>query len=93
MTKQELVEKVSLSTDLKTGTNAEASRVVELIIKTITDELVAGNDVNISGLCKFTVAEQAAKTGKVPGTDKTYTSPAKRVVRIKATKPLADAVL
>ena len=91
--KQDLVKKVALSNDLANGTDAEASRIIELVIETITDELASGNDVNISGLCKFAISEQAAKTGKVPGTDKTYSSPAKKVVKIKAVKHLRDAVL
>lgn len=93
MNKAELVEVVSHSTDLANSTKAEASRIVELIIETIKSELKKGNVVDVSGLCKFSTATQAAKTGTVPGTTKTYSTPAKTVVKIKASKPLKDAVL
>ncbi len=91
MTKAELIEKVSFSTDLANSSKAEAGRIVELIISTIKSELQAGNSVDISGLCKFTVAKQAERSGTVNGVD--YVSPAKNVVRIKPSKPLSDSVL
>jgi len=93
MTKKELIDQIAFSTDIVDGTKAGAGRVLDLIVGTINSELAQGNEVDISGLCKFTVATQKAKTGKVPGTDKTYSSPAKRVVKIKPSKALRDRVL
>ncbi len=93
MTKAELIEVVSHSTDLANSSKAEAGRIVELIISTIKTELQAGNSVDISGLCKFTIAKQAERSGTIPGTTKQYVSPAKNVVRIKPSKPLSDSVL
>jgi len=40
----------------------------------------------------FSTAEVAAKTGKVPGTDKTYSKPAHTAPKFKFGKTLKDAV-
>ena len=93
MTKKELIDQISFSTDIVDGTKAGAGRVLDLIIGVINSELAQGGNVDISGLCNFTTTMQPAKTGKVPGTDKIYNSPAKRVVKIKPSKALKDRVL
>lgn len=94
-TKQDLIDQIAFSTDIVGGTKAGASRVLDLIIGTINSELAQGNSVDVSGLCKFTVATQAAKHGTVPGSNppRLYSSPAKRVVKIKPSKALRDRVL
>lgn len=61
---------------------AAANRAIEAIISTVKTQVLAGNQVNIAGLCNFKVATQAAKSGLIPGTNRTYSSTAKRVVRI-----------
>jgi len=92
MTKKELIERISESNDIVEGTKAGASRVLALIIDTITEEVSKGNSVDISGLGKFYPHNQAEKTGTIPGTDKTYISPAKVVPKFKAAKAFKDAV-
>lgn len=93
LTKKDLIEQISFSNDIVDGTKAGSARVLEIIISTIKAELKAGNTVDISGLCKFTTAIQAAKTGTAPGSNKPYSSPAKTVVKIKPSKALKDSVL
>ena len=66
------------------ATKKAARAGIEAIIGKIRTEVVAGNQVNIAGLCSFKPAVQAEKTGKIPGTDKDYTTPQKNVVRISA---------
>ena len=87
--KADLVERVTELNDIES--KAAASRVIEHIIDTISNELVAGNDVALSGLCNFKLANQAAKSGVAAGTP--YESPAKRVVRIRPAAQLKQKVL
>ena len=91
LTKAQLIEKLSFSTDLANSSKAEAGRIVDMIIDIVKTELQAGNSVDISGLCKFTIRKQAERSGTVNGID--YVSKAKNVVRIKPSKPLSDSVL
>jgi len=91
-TKKELIERVSESNDIVDGTKAGAARVVELFIATVLEQVSKGNSVDISGLGKFYPHNQAEKTGKVPGTDKVYTSPAKVIPKFKAAKAFKDQV-
>ena len=72
------------------ASKAAATRVVDHLITTITDQLVEGNEVALSGLCNFKLADQPARSGVAAGTP--YKSPAKRVVRIKPVATLKRAV-
>ena len=80
-TKDNLVEDLA-ELDVIFSTKKAARETVEFIIEKVKSNVVAGNQVNLSGLCSFKPAVQAEKTGKVPGTNTNYTSPAKNVVRI-----------
>lgn len=91
-TKKELIERISESNDIVDGTKAGASRVLELIIDTVLEQVAKGSSVDISGLGKFYPHNQAEKTGTVPGTDKTYVSPAKVIPKFKASKAFKDQV-
>mgnify|MGYP000494637235 CR=1 FL=1 len=51
MTKKELIERIAELDSVPS--KAEAGRLLELITNTITDEIVAGNSVDISGFGKF----------------------------------------
>ncbi|NLY03739.1 MAG: HU family DNA-binding protein [Campylobacter sp.] len=54
--------------------------------------LVNGDSVSFIGFGSFDVATRAAREGKVPGTNKTYKSPATNVVKFRVGKQLKDAV-
>lgn len=82
MNKKELVEEMSLLSDIESA--AAASRILEFVIDKVKTEVKAGNEVNISGLGKFISVLQKGKSGKVPGTGASYTSADKVVPKFKA---------
>lgn len=51
LTKKQLIERISELDSI--ASKAEAGRILALITDTITAEIVAGNEVNISGFGKF----------------------------------------
>lgn len=83
MTKVELIERVA---EVNESTKVEAKKYIETIINTITEELVAGEDVKIAGFGNFTVVDVAERTGIVQlGENKgsTYTTPAHKAPKFK----------
>ena len=88
--KADLIERILESNDIET--KAAATRVLALIIDTITERLVAGDQVNISGLCNFKPAIKAARSGTSALTGKPFSTPATKTVRIVPTAPLRAAV-
>ena len=87
-TKADLVDRVTELDDIES--KAAAKRVVELTIDLIKDQVVAGNKVDVSGLCSFTPAVQDARSGSMNG--KAWTSPKKNVVKIKPAKAFRDSL-
>jgi len=90
MNKQQFIEELSLLEDFES--KAAAARAVELAIDIITKQVASGNEVVISGLGKFYPHKQTGKSGKVPGTDRTYTTQDKMVPKFKAAKAFKDTV-
>ncbi|MEA3420033.1 MAG: HU family DNA-binding protein [Campylobacterota bacterium] len=90
MTKAEFVELVQ-----ETGgydTKAAAERAVKAFTGAVTAALVAKKSVSLVGFGTFSTVEVAEKSGKVPGTDKTYTKAAHTAPKFKIGKTLKDAV-
>lgn len=73
-------------------TKAEAERKLEAILNTFEEVLVKGEDVNFVGWGKFEVVEKAARNGRNPKTGEEVAIPAKKVVKFKAGKSLAEKV-
>ena len=91
--KADLVEDLTLHTDVKDNTKAASSRLVEFIFDKIKTKVAEGYNVDLYGFVNMKPGVQKGKSGKVPGKkDKTYTTEDKKVVRIKATKPFKDLV-
>jgi len=90
MNKAEFVELVQSCGDYKT--KAEAEKAIKAFTDAITEALVKKEDVSLVGFGSFTAVLQKGKTGKVPGTDKTYTTEDKMVPKFKAGKGLKDRV-
>jgi len=90
MKKSEFVELVKTTGEY--GTNVEAERAINAFTEAVTTALVNKEDVSLIGFGSFNAALQKGKSGKVPGTDKTYTTQDKMVPKFKAGKGLKDKV-
>ena len=89
MNKTELVAAVAEKTGL---TKKDAERVVTTTIETITETLVKGEKVQVSGFGIFEVKAREARVGRNPRTKETIQIPATRLPAFKAAKALKDTV-
>ena len=90
MTKSEFVELVQ-----ETGgydTKAAAEKAVKAFTDSVTAALVKKESVSLVGFGTFSTVEVAEKSGKIPGTDRTYTKAAHTAPKFKIGKTLKDAV-
>jgi len=85
----ELIDELALSTDLES--KAGAKRVVELLKEIITNQLKAGNSVELGqNFGKFEPINQPERTGESFG--KSFTTPAKTVVKFRPSSPLKRTI-
>ena len=89
MNKTELIAAVAEKTGL---TKKDAERVINATVETITENLVAGNKVQVSGFGNFEVKAREARIGRNPRTKETIEIPATRLPAFKASKALKDTV-
>ena len=89
MNKTELIAAVAEKTGL---TKKDAERVVNATFETITQNLAAGNKVQVSGFGNFEVKAREARVGRNPRTKETIEIPATKLPAFKAAKALKDAV-
>ena len=90
MTKKEFVD--LYAEKAKFETKAEAERKLNTVLDLFEEVLIKGDDINFVGWGKFEVKETAARTGRNPQTGEEIAIPAKKVVKFKAGKGLADKV-
>ena len=90
MNKAQFVELVQERGSYKTKVEAEAA--IKAFTEAVTSALIKKEDVSLVGFGSFTATLQKGKSGKVPGTDKTYTTQDKMVPKFKAGKGLKDRV-
>jgi len=90
MNKAQFVELVQECGNYKT--KVEAENAIKAFTDAVTTALIKKEDVSLVGFGSFTAALQKGKSGKVPGTDKTYTTQDKMVPKFKAGKGLKDRV-
>lgn len=89
MNKKDLARAVSK--DL--GTTVKDTEVLlESVFKAISDELVLGSEVNITGFGKFVIVEKPARNGRNPRTGETITVEAHRAVKFKPAGTLKQSV-
>lgn len=91
MNKKQLVD--TMSAKHANITKAEMNSIINDLIDTIITEVKNDNEVTLYGLGIFKSSLQKGKSGKVPGSDKTYTTQDKMVPRFKAAKAFKDAVV
>lgn len=89
MTKGELIEKVASSAGLS---KADAGRVLNTTISSITSALKKGQKVILVGFGTFKVSKRKARKGRNPRTGETITIKAAKVPKFSAGKGLKDAV-
>lgn len=89
MNKKELIAKLA---EVMGTTKKDAEAALDAVTTVITDALVEGNDVKITGFGNFTVTERAAREGRNPMTGETVQIAASKSPKFKAAKALKDAV-
>jgi len=90
MTKAEFIELVQKTGEYNSKVDAE--KAIKAFTKSIEAALKDKKSVSLIGFGSFTTAEVAKKSGKVPGTDKTYTKEAHTAPKFKFGKTLKDVV-
>ena len=88
MNKAELVSAVAAEAGI---TQADTHRAINAIQTVIKAAVKKGEDVRIAGLFNLKVEQKPARTGRNPSTGAAVAIPAKKAVKIKAAKELADA--
>ena len=89
MNKSDLIDAVAGDADVS---KAEAARVVDAVIDSITRALKKGDTVTLVGFGTFQVRERAARSGRNPKTGETIKIAASNNPAFKAGKALKDAV-
>lgn len=89
MNKQEFIDAVADKAGLS---KKDAKSAVDATLETITETLAKGESVTFIGFGVFSASARAARTAKVPGTDKTVEVAATTVAKFKVGKALKEAV-
>lgn len=89
MTKQDIVEDISLRTGL---TKKEVSEALELFLARVGQTLAEGKHLEIRGFGTFKVTERKARMARNPRTGEAVPVPARRVPVFKVSKMLKDRV-
>jgi DNA-binding protein HU-beta len=89
MTKAELIGVMAAKSGV---TKAAASKALDAYVAAVTGELKKNGKIGLVGFGTFSVAKRKAREGRNPQTGKTIKIPAKKVVKFKAGKGLADKV-
>jgi integration host factor subunit alpha len=86
VTKREFIEHIKATHP--NFTTKEAAEIFARTIDTISDSLVAGEDVLISGFGKFCVKIKSARKGRNPATGESMNLPGRRVIKFKLSSAL-----
>ena len=89
MTKAEFVDKLAEKGEI---TKKLASDTINLVFSSISDALVAGEEISIPGFGKFSVATRKARTGLNPQTKAKINIPETKVPKFTSAKALKDSV-
>ncbi len=89
MNKTELIAAVAAKAGL---TKKDAECVINATFETITESLVKGDKVQVSGFGIFEVKAREARIGRNPRTKETIQIPATRLPAFKASKTLKDII-
>ncbi len=89
MNKSQLVNKISEGAGIS---KAAAGRVLDTIIKSVSNSLQSGDSVSLVGFGTFEVRKRSARTGRNPQTGKKIIIPAANFPGFRAGKALKEAV-
>lgn len=89
MNKTELIDAMASKTGM-TKKNAEAA--LNAFVETVSEELVKGGKVALTGFGTFEVSERSEREGRNPQTGETMKISACKAPKFKAGKALKDAV-
>jgi len=89
MNKKEFVKAIAEKTDF---TQKDVKAVLDGFESVVTETLVAGDDIRLTGFGTYSTTSRAARTGRNPSTGESIEIPASRGVKFKAGKALKDAV-
>ncbi len=89
MNKTELISAIAEKSGI---TKKDAERVLNATVETITNAMVKGDRIQLSGFGIFETKKREARTGRNPHTNQTIEIPATRVPVFKASKTLKDVI-
>lgn len=89
LNKSDLAAQIAEENNLSTG---QAKLALEKTLELIARRLADGDEINLTGFGKFSVAERAARTGRNPQTGETIQIAASRAPRFSAGAHLKNAV-
>ena len=89
MTKSEFVDKLAEKGEI---TKKLASDTIDLVFSSVSEVLVAGEEISIPGFGKFSVATRKARTGLNPQTKAKINIPETKVPKFTSAKALKDSV-
>jgi len=89
MKKAELIQAISDKTGLS---KKDTAATIDAALETIQGALMQKKSVSFIGFGTFSTAERAARTARVPGTNKVVDVPATTAVKFKVGKKLKEAV-
>ena len=89
MKKADLIQAISERTGLS---KKDTTATIEAALEVIEEALKEGKTVSFIGFGTFSTTNRAARTARVPGTDKIVEVPATKAVKFKVGKKLKEAV-
>jgi DNA-binding protein HU-beta len=89
MNKGDLISKIAESADI---TKAQATKVVDSFVSSITETLAKGDTLSLVGFGTFSVKDRAARVGRNPQTGAELQIKASKNPTFKPGKTLKDAV-
>lgn len=89
MKKAELIAAIAAKAGMK---KTDAQKALEAFIDVVSEELTAGEKVQITGFGTFEVSERAAREGRNPQSGETMMIAASKSPKFKAGKVLKDKV-
>ena len=89
MNKAELIAAMAAKAGIK---KTDAQKALDAFIEVVSEELAAGEKVQLTGFGTFEVAERAAREGRNPQSGETMMIAASKSPKFKAGKVLKDKV-